>query len=265
MYEFVGKLMGLALRTRNLLNFHFPAIVWKPLVGAQVTMDDIEAIDVLCMNAIRGLETTNTSARELFDREMQDVMYTVVGSDSQTYPLCPGGEQKALTYDNRHEYVALMKKYRLEESKLQVSAIKRGLGMVVPLDSLCMFTWRELETMVCGRGFAASDVALLRENTTVSDPNAQHVLWLWDILENDFNDEQREQFLIFVWGRNRLPLTSAEFDTKFKITPKSGGNNAFPMAHTCFFQVDLPAYTDRTAMHDRILTAITMCGVIDGD
>jgi len=29
MYEFVGKLMGLAIRTKQLLNLNLPSMVWK--------------------------------------------------------------------------------------------------------------------------------------------------------------------------------------------------------------------------------------------
>jgi E3 ubiquitin-protein ligase HERC2 len=47
MYEFVGKLMGLAIRTRTPLDLDFPSIVWKPLVGDVVTEEDVLAIDLL--------------------------------------------------------------------------------------------------------------------------------------------------------------------------------------------------------------------------
>lgn len=36
-------------------------------------------------------------------------------------------------WENRHEYVALVEKYRLNEVKLQVDAIRRGLATIVPI------------------------------------------------------------------------------------------------------------------------------------
>ena len=43
----------------------------------------------------------------------------------------------------------------------------------------------------------------------------------------------------FAWSRDRLPLTAADFSSKFKITRlhTSNPNQSFPQAHTCFFTV----------------------------
>ena len=42
-------------------------------------------------------------------------------------------------------------------------------------------------------------------------------------------------------------------------------NEYLPAAHTCFFQLELPRYTNLEAMHRRMLYAITHCSAIDGD
>ena len=137
----------------------------------------------------------------------------------------------------------------------------------MPLEALGLFSWRELQTMVCGRAFAAEDVKLLKKMTEYSGCNAsdQHIKWFWEVLEEDFNDHERELYLVFSWGRSRLPQTEAEFDKKHKLHSRSGGDNGFPMGHTCFFQSDLPRYSSRAVLAERVRTAITMCGVIDGD
>jgi hypothetical protein len=267
-YELVGKMMGLALRTRNLFNVQFPSVVWKVMVGSPITLEDITSIDVLSTNALKALRLEEKNVPvDLYNTEMKDIKFTVTGVDGKVRDLCPNGSNISLTYANRHEYAALVLDYRLTEFSRQTAAIRRGLGKVVPLASLALFSWREVEIMVCGHGFTAEAVALLRTNTQYNSGSAtdQHIVWLWDILENDFTDDQRAMYLTFVWGRSRMPLTSADFDTKHKISSRGGGNAAFPMAHTCFNTIDLPAYTDRTIMSQRLATAISMCGVIDGD
>jgi hypothetical protein len=267
-FEFVGKMMGLALRTRNLFAVQLPSVVWKALVGAPITLDDIANIDILSTNALKALRLEEKNMpTELYNSEMKDIKFTVTGSDGKVRPLCPQGEMKSLTYDNRQEYAALIYDYRINEFSVQSAAIRRGLGKVVPLAALGLFAWNEVETMVCGKGFSSEQVELLKLKTQYQSYNAtdQHIVWFWDILTNDFTDEQRAMYLTFVWGRSRLPSTAAEFDTPHKISSRGGGNDAFPMAHTCFFTIDLPQYTDRTIMSQRLATAISMCGVIDGD
>jgi hypothetical protein len=49
-----------------------------------------------------------------------------------------------LTFDNREEFVALTKAFRLNEFKKQTAAIRRGLGKVVPLEALGLFSWKEV-------------------------------------------------------------------------------------------------------------------------
>jgi E3 ubiquitin-protein ligase HERC2 len=38
-----------------------------------------------------------------------------------------------------------------------------------------------------------------------------------------------------------------------------------PIAHTCFFSIDLPAYTSREVMKEKLMYAITHCQSIDAD
>lgn len=52
MYEFVGKLMGVAIRTNNTLELDLPSIVWKPLVGQDLEIGDLTAIDQIAVQAM---------------------------------------------------------------------------------------------------------------------------------------------------------------------------------------------------------------------
>ncbi|CAF5035144.1 unnamed protein product [Rotaria sp. Silwood1] len=45
-YRFVGQLMGMAMRTKHYLDVRFPTLLWKQLVQEEVTIEDIEAIDI---------------------------------------------------------------------------------------------------------------------------------------------------------------------------------------------------------------------------
>ena len=52
MFEFIGKLMGVAIRTRNLLNLDLPSIIWKALVQEQITKADVIAIDTVAFRVL---------------------------------------------------------------------------------------------------------------------------------------------------------------------------------------------------------------------
>ena len=98
-------------------------------------------------------------------------------------------------------------------------------------------------------------------------PNQRHVRYFWAALRK-FAPAQRTAFLRFVWGRSRLPASAGEWgDVKFTIHTKhaSQPDGFYPVAHTCFFSLELPAYTTAAICHARLLYAITHCQDIDVD
>ena len=90
---------------------------------------------------------------------------------------------------------------------------------------------------------------------------------MWDSLEA-FSPQDRSLFLLFVWGRSRLPAGDTWDPSRFRVTSKSSQgdpNNDFPHAHTCFFQIDLPRWTDPVKAREKLLFAITYCRSVDSD
>lgn len=153
MYEFVGKLMGLAVRTKNVLDLDLPSIVWKALVSDTVTEEDVLAIDLLSfkiLDELKKFENTGGLAPELFTACVNS-KFVVIGSDQRVYELVKGGQDIPVTWDNRKQFASALIHYRLNEFKLQCEAIRRGLATVVPFPLLSLFTWYELEIEVCGR------------------------------------------------------------------------------------------------------------------
>ena len=68
LFLFLGKLMGVAIRTQNNLNLAFPPLFWKRLMLEQVTVRDLRAVDVCLVEILailRNLEA-NDITRETF-------------------------------------------------------------------------------------------------------------------------------------------------------------------------------------------------------
>jgi hypothetical protein len=275
MYEFIGQLMGAAIRTRSLWNLNLPAVVWKQLVQDKITDQDIRAIDALSfkqLERIQKLEAKQIPV-ELFNELMQEVKFEVIGSDSKTRELLANGSNIALTWENRHLFLKKLREYRFNEFSVQCAAILRGLATVVPKSLLSLLSWTELESLVCGKGMQRADVDLLEKLTRFSscarsDP---HITLFFEMLRDKFNDEQRSEFLTFVWGRSRLPHTANDMDTSFTIMRAPAKANQaeidqqLPISHTCGFALELPAYSNVNIMTERILYAVRNTGAIDAD
>jgi hypothetical protein len=129
-----------------------------------------------------------------------------------------------------------------------------------------LLTWNQLEVLVCGK--AEVDVDLLQSATDYSSCAASdpHVRNFWQVMR-EFTNEERSALLRFTWGRSRLPLSVAEFPQRFKLQSfnKRPADAYYPVAHTCFFSLELPQYSSLELMREKLRYAIFNCEAIDGD
>lgn len=67
------------------------------------------------------LEAMENMDQETFEfRFGEELVYTTLLSDGQMVELTPGGSNTAVRYEDRGEFIRLVQKARLEESKQQV-------------------------------------------------------------------------------------------------------------------------------------------------
>jgi len=277
LYKFVGKLFGLAMRSKSLLSIDLPSIVWKPLVSDVVLETDVQAIDRVSWKVMELLREEEqkverkTTSIGIFDSTMAQFKFQAAGADGKIRELIPNGKNTCLQWKNRKLFMEKTRDFRLHEFDKHIQAIRSGLGEVVPITFLSLFTWRELESQVAGYGMTDKQIDLLEKMTDYDgcSKDDSHIKFFWKMMRERFNNEQRVRFLVFVWGRSRLPLTSDDFEKKFTIQghPSSGGNPDafFPIAHTCFFSVEMPCYTSLDIMTQKILWAMNNCSSIDAD
>lgn len=65
-------------------------------------------------------------------------------------------------------------------------------------------------------------------------------------------------------GASRLvPGESYTIDSMY--TEEGDKDKYFPVGHTCGFSIELPNYSTKEIMLEKILKAITLCGEIDDD
>jgi hypothetical protein len=257
MFEFVGKLMGVSLRTKATLPFNFPSLVWKGCVGSNIEVSDIENIDQVLTQTLRILVDPQLSESDFASSLPEDVCFTTTSSDGigNEIELIPGGSYKKVNYHNRSEYSSLVIQFRIHEFDRQLAAIRRGLATVIPLHTLQLFTWQQVEELVAGK--PEIDLDYLKKHTEYRgySPTSKVVTYFWKTMET-LTHVERSQFIRFVWGRSRLPLKGRSWPQSFKIQKCGGGDDLLPVSHTCFFSIELPDYSTEAICHKRLITAI---------
>ena len=226
-YRFVGQLFGMAIRKKHYFDLKFPILFWKGLLGEEITIEDVEAIDVQSFRLINDMEKNieqihsmgiDQDVEAVFSSIMSELNFDVVSSAGQTFELIPGGSQMPITAANFKDYCAAYRKYRLNEFNRQIELISEGLRSVIPSYYLCLFTAKELEELVCGKGDI--DIELLKRNTCYGyeySAESAVISRFWTVLSDMFSVEQKKLFLIFAWGRSTLPSRDQDFSSNLRI------------------------------------------------
>jgi len=122
-----------------------------------------------------------------------------------------------------------------------------------------------IETRCCGE--KTISIERLKSITTYPHCDKDHRIIdrFWRVFER-FTEEEKALYLKFVWGRSRLPVSLDNLAYRHEVRlMESANNRGCPIAHTCFFQLDIPDYDDDEICYSRLLSAITMCGGIELD
>lgn len=157
-YEFIGKLIGMCLKSDQILQLDLPSIFWKKLLDMPLRREDLLQVDAFCLNS---LDSIISFPKETFDG--LETYFCASLSNGTSIDLIPNGKTIRVPYSRREEYAELVVKARLSEGDLQIEAVKRGLFKSIPEDTYAFFSWEEVEEDVCG--LRTIDVSLLKKMT----------------------------------------------------------------------------------------------------
>lgn len=95
------------------------------------------------------IEKMKEMDKQTFELSMFET-FTCLLSDGSRVPLIPNGHQVPVTFENKEQYAKLKLQCRLNESAVQIEAIKRGLFAIVPSNLLKILSVANLQLRACG-------------------------------------------------------------------------------------------------------------------
>lgn len=291
-FYLVGILLGLAIYNSTILDIALPPFLFRKLIASmpvgfkstwaptaaisgrtrafRPTLSDLAEFRPELARGLQQLLEYEGNVKDTFSLDfMMDVER--FGEHSRV-PLCPQGDKRAVTNNNRREYVDLYVRHILDDSVAQqFDPFRAGFFTVCGGNSLHLFSSEEIELLVRGSGGDESlDIPSLRavavyENWHgVKNPATEEpvVRWFWDFCQRSAPQEQR-QILSFITGSDRIPAMGAT-NLVIRIAclgdAGAGPHNAarsrsaergkaniierFPTARTCFNMLGLWRYRD---------------------
>ncbi|CAL5075279.1 unnamed protein product [Urochloa decumbens] len=264
-FKFVGRVVAKALFDGQLLDVHFTRSFYKHILGAKVTYHDIEAIDPDYYKNLKWmLENDVSDLPDLtFSMDPDEEKHILYEKTEVTdYELKPGGRNIRVTEETKQEYVDLVAEHILTTAiRPQINAFLEGFTELVPRDLISLFNDKELELLISG--LPEIDLDDLKANAEYIGYSAASpvIQWFWEVVKA-FSKEDMARLLQFVTGTSKVPLEGFKAlqgisgPQRFQIHKAYGAPDRLPSAHTCFNQLDLPEYTTKDQLEERLLLAI---------
>jgi len=194
-----------------------------------------------------------------FSTEIQEFGVTEVRD------LIPDGRNVLVTDVNKADYIRLVCQERMTGAiRKQLAAFLEGFYDIIPRRLIAIFNEQELELLLSG--LPDINIDDLKANTEYHkySVTSLQIVWFWRALRS-FDQTDRAKFLQFVTGSSKVPLQG--FGTlegmngaqKFQIHRDDRSTDRLPAAHTCFNQLDLPAYETYDKLRTYLLKAIQEC------
>merc|ERR1712241_1492209 len=146
----------------------------------------------------------------------------------------------------------------------QLGAFLEGFYDIIPRRLIAIFNEQELELLLSGLpDINIDDLKANTEYHKYSAPSLQ-IVWFWRALRS-FDQTDRAKFLQFVTGSSKVPLQGfgalegMNGAQKFQVHRDDRSTDRLPAAHTCFNQLDLPAYETYDKLRNYLLKAIQEC------
>ncbi|XP_054708625.1 E3 ubiquitin-protein ligase HUWE1-like [Uloborus diversus] len=261
-FKFVGRVIAKAVYDNKLLESYFTRSFYKHILGKCVKYTDMESEDYsfyqglvfLLEHAVKELGYELT-----FSVEVQEFGVTEIRD------LKPDGRNLPVCEENKHDYVKLVCQEKMTGAiRKQLKAFLEGFYEIIPKRLISIFNEQELELLISG--LPNIDIDDLKANTEYHkyQPTSLQIQWFWRALRS-FDQADRANFLQFVTGTSKVPLQGfaalegMNGTQKFQIHRDDRSTDRLPSAHTCFNQLDLPAYETYDKLRSMLLKAIHEC------
>ncbi|MGH0151603.1 UNVERIFIED_CONTAM: hypothetical protein FKN15_020765 [Acipenser sinensis] len=287
--HFLGQLLGIGIRADLPLPLDLLSSFWRVLVGESLDPEaDLHEADVLTHNYIKRVENVNDETElEALCTEITSLHHSSESPESPNKPcckftyitmtgdeveLCPGGRNIIVGWENKDMYASAIRSLRLRELQNSecMTAVRAGLGSIIPLQLLTTLTALEVELRTCGLPYI--NLEFLKAHTMYqvglmeTDP---HIEFFWTALEM-FTQEELCKFIKFACNQERIPFTCPCKDGgpdtahvppyPMKIAPPDGTSGSpdsrYIRVETCMFMIKLPQYSSLEIMLEKLRYAI---------
>jgi HECT-domain (ubiquitin-transferase) len=147
-FRFLGRVLGKALFSGNLVKGQMTRTIYKHILGWPVTFEDLRREDEDYFTSLKRLTRMD-------DISVMRLNFTVTEDfvgQPKSVALIEGGALKNVTNNNLDEYLEAILRYRmLNRTKTQLAELLLGISDIIPEPALTVFDTGELALLLCGQ------------------------------------------------------------------------------------------------------------------
>lgn len=244
-YRTIGILFGLSILNRITIPVHFTRYFYKKLLHRDTCISDTNLYDPKIFTSLKYVTEHQCKEEDMLDFSFVDLKddYEIDLTDFSYVEDRNNFMPKALVDENKIEYVSKIIQWIFDLSiKDQFESFESGYRKVKTnpiLDNI--FTLDEIDKIVSGDRVKDWD-SLKKGAKYVGgySSDSQVIIWFWKYFDS-LNEDKKCEALKFITGSASVPAGGFK-DINIRIQKLNDGEEKLPIAHTCFFQIDLPEY-----------------------
>ena len=260
-FTLLGAFIGIAINNKVILPIRFPLLMYKKLLNyknSKFDINDLAEIDPSIAQSLKSLLESKEKGENIEESGLMfDFSYEYFDT-IQTKELIENGSNIPVTNDNIDLYIEKVIDWKLNKSiENQFIAFKKGYDMNCNTPIMKIFAPVELDELVSG--IEKLDWEAFKKSVTYRGYNktSQTIKDLWQIIDHEWDDTQRTDFLYFITGTKTAPVGGLG---QLKITiEKVRNTNQLPKTHTCFNELSLPDYKNIDLMRKKLQICLENC------
>ncbi|KAL7717013.1 HECT-type E3 ubiquitin transferase [Entamoeba marina] len=261
-YEFVGKVIAKMIFDEITVDVSFAPYFLRLIFDHPIKLNDLPKIDKQLSSQMNGILNNDVSDYGLY----YSVTELVEGKQVD-FDLIDNGSNVLVTEENKKDYVDKYVQWKLARRlSRQTSAFAKGFFFVLPQRESEIFDESELNIVISGGEIDVEDLQkhVVYDGYNVDDIQIQ---WFWSIVF-EFDTTHIAQLLQFVTGSTRPPVggfqnlkTSNGDVLPFLIASITyeDPNSMLPTAHTCANRLEIPRYSTKEILREKLRVAIEEC------
>ncbi|EAY06234.1 hypothetical protein TVAG_034130 [Trichomonas vaginalis G3] len=259
-YESVGCLIAISIRTGMVQPFTFPPFFWTCLVTGEITIDDVFSIDNEYKDFVTNLEKdskekTPQQFQELYGNNHNKIK-NIRGEEVSVFSF----SSKSLNQGSAGRFISSANSLRIQKLLTPLLLIRNGFWKALDLAPPPFVTPQLLEFLACGD--RTISVSKLRALTEFQGAPRKMIDIFWTVISR-LSEQEKRKFLQFATGTTQIP-SNAKYPfliVDYNRVPAPDTN--LPSASTCFYRLHIQEYSSAEVFHRKLLQAIEYTGTFE--